>query len=256
VLQIADNFFNLTKTQQKTCIIFFYKEILGEKMKKHIYFGEKVEGYSVPVLNEREARAGAGILFAFGMISFLNAFLLHTFVFTQIFITLFMVDFIIRVLINPKYSPSLILGRLFIQNQTPEYIGAAQKRFAWSIGLLLSVIMFVLVVVLDVMTPVKIIICVICLILLFSETAFGICLGCFMYHFIYKSSPHYCPGDVCEIRQKEEIQKISKLQLFIVIFSIVLLTMVTISSMNPTLPSETKMTWGVSKCGTGKCAND
>jgi len=219
-------------------------------MKKHIYFGEKVEGYSVPVLNEREARAGAGILFALGMISFLNAFLLHAFAFTQIFITLFMVDFTIRVLINPKYSPSLILGRLFVQNQTPEYVGAAQKRFAWSIGLVLSVIMFVLVVVLEAMTPVKIIICVICLILLFSETAFGVCLGCFMYHFIYKTSPHYCPGDVCEIRQKEEIQKTSKLQLFIVTLAIVMVTTLTISTMNSAPTSNANM-----KCGAGKCGN-
>jgi hypothetical protein len=28
-------------------------------------FGENVEGYSIPVLNEREIRGGAGILFLF-----------------------------------------------------------------------------------------------------------------------------------------------------------------------------------------------
>ena len=32
-------------------------------MSKIFQFGEKVEGYSIPVLNEREIRAGAGILF-------------------------------------------------------------------------------------------------------------------------------------------------------------------------------------------------
>jgi len=218
-------------------------------MNKYIYFGENVEGYDVPVLNEREARAGAGILFALGMISFLNAFLLHTFAFTQIFITLFMVDFMIRIFVNPKYAPSLILGRMFVQNQTPEYVGAAQKRFAWSIGLVLSVVMFVIVVVLELMTPIKIIICVLCLVLLFSETAFGICLGCIIYHFVYKKSPHYCPGDVCEIRTKEEIQKVSKVQTFIVIVSLVLVTFFTVIYVTPEHNSE------VMKCGGGKCGS-
>ncbi len=32
-------------------------------MSKLINFGENVEGYAIPVLNEREIRAAAGILF-------------------------------------------------------------------------------------------------------------------------------------------------------------------------------------------------
>jgi hypothetical protein len=32
-------------------------------MRKVIKFGEDVEGYEIPVLNEREIRAAAGILF-------------------------------------------------------------------------------------------------------------------------------------------------------------------------------------------------
>ena len=225
-------------------------------MKKNIYFGERVEGYSVPVLNEREARAGAGILFAFGMISFLNAFLTHSFGFTQIFITVFMVDFIIRILINPKYAPSLILGRIFIRNQTPEYVGASQKRFAWSIGLVLSVVMFFVVVVFEIMTPIKIIICVLCLILLFSETAFGICLGCIIYHFVYKKSPNYCPGDVCEVRKKEEIQKVSILQISILVIFLGIVGMVTYTSMNSSPIVSTEMKCGAGKYGGGKCSSN
>ena len=223
-------------------------------MKKHIYFGEEVEGYSVPVLNEREARAGAGILFAFGMISFLNAFLTHSFSFTQIFITVFMVDFTVRIFINPKYAPSLILGRIFIQNQTPEYVGASQKRFAWSIGLILSVVMFLLVVVFEIMTPIKIVICVLCLVLLFSETAFGICLGCVIYHLIYKKSPNYCPGDVCEVRKKEEIQKISLVQIAILVLFLGTLGAVAYKkSSTPSPTTSMEMKCGAGKCGAGKC---
>ena len=142
-------------------------------MQNYLHFGETVAGYSVPVLNEREARAGAGILFVFALLSFLYAYNNMDFRYTQIFVTFFMLDFFIRVVINPAYAPSLIAGRFFVSTQTPEYVGAAQKRFAWSIGLILSIVMFTLIVILEMMTPIKIWICLACLILLFSETAFS-----------------------------------------------------------------------------------
>lgn len=221
----------------------------GLKMHKYIYFGEKVEGYDIPVLNEREARAGAGILFLFAMISFLNAYLTRDFTFTKIFVTFFMVDFFIRIFINPKYAPSLILGRIFIQHQAPEYVGAPQKRFAWSIGFILSVVMFFIVVIFEWMTPVKIAICLLCLAFLFSESAFGICIGCKIYHWVYKKNPHYCPGDVCKIRQKEEIQKISTVQMAIVAITLVIVTTVTYKQM----PRIDTYTIAEMKCQAGKC---
>ncbi len=219
-------------------------------MINHIYFGETVKGYDIPVLNEREARAGAGLLFMFAMISFLNSYLLHDFTFTKIFVTIFMVDFFIRIFINPKYAPSLILGRIFIQNQTPEYVGAPQKRFAWGIGFFLSVVMFFMIVIFEIMTPIKIAICLLCLALLFSETAFSICPGCMVYHWVYKKNPHYCPGDVCEIKQKEEIQKISKLQLAIIsIFLVIVIGFTTINLDQVTVNKTMKCASG--KCGSG-----
>ena len=189
-------------------------------MNKHFYFGEVVDGYAVRVLNEREARAGAGLLFVFAILSFLYAYRTMDFRYTSIFITFFMVDFFIRVLVNPKYAPSLIVGRFFVARQKPEYVGAAQKRFAWSIGLVLSIIMFWLVVVVEMMTPIKIYICTACLILLFSETAFGICIGCVLYNLIRKTPPTLCPGGVCEVRQKEEIQRINPIQATIAVLAL------------------------------------
>ena len=189
-------------------------------MNKHFYFGEVVDGYAVRVLNEREARAGAGLLFVFAILSFLYAYRTMDFRYTSIFITFFMVDFFIRVLVNPKYAPSLIVGRFFVARQKPEYVGAAQKRFAWSIGLALSIVMFWLVVVVEMMTPIKIYICTACLILLFSETAFGICIGCVLYNLIRKTPPTLCPGGVCEVRQKEEIQRINPIQTTIAVLAL------------------------------------
>jgi hypothetical protein len=182
-------------------------------MKKYIYFGESVKGYSLPVLNEREARAGAGILLLPAIASFVNSYLTHNFIFTKIFVTVFMIDFFIRIFINPNYAPSLIIGRFFVQNQTPEYVGAQQKRFAWSIGFVLSVIMFLIIVIFEIMTSIKIAICLLCITFLFSETAFGICIGCILYHKTQKNRPLYCPGNVCKVKTKEKIQQISKPQM-------------------------------------------
>ncbi len=184
-------------------------------MRNFFQFGEQVAGYAVPVLNEREARAGAGLLFGAAMPSFVYAYMTMDFRYTQLFITFFMLDFLTRVLINPRYAPSLIIGRFFVANQTPEYVGAAQKRFAWSIGLTLSIIMFVIVVIMEIMTPIKIWICSLCLLLLFSETAFGICLGCVLYRWVVRTPPELCPGNVCATRQKEPIQTFSTAQILI-----------------------------------------
>ena len=181
-------------------------------MQNYLHFGETVAGYSVPVLNEREARARAGILFVFALLSFLYAYNNMDFRYTQIFVTFFMLDFFIGVVINPAYAPSLIAGRFFVSTQTPEYVGAAQKRFAWSIGLILSIVMFTLIVILEMMTPIKIWICFACLILLFSETAFGICIGCVLYNWLFPNKAAYCPGDMCVAKIKQPIQRINWLQ--------------------------------------------
>jgi len=90
-------------------------------------FGETVEGYNIPVLNEREIRAAAGILFLFTFLSLMFIMFKGNFLMIKYVITIFMLDFIIRVFVSPKYSPTLIIGRLIVSRQNPEYVGAAQK---------------------------------------------------------------------------------------------------------------------------------
>ena len=99
-------------------------------MTKAKQFGETVEGYNIPVLNEREIRASAGILFIFMFFSWMLVIFEESFFLIKFVNTIFLTDFIIRVMISPRYSPSLIIGRLIVGGQTPEYVGAAQKKFA------------------------------------------------------------------------------------------------------------------------------
>ncbi len=186
-------------------------------MSKIIKFGEEVQGYEIPVLNEREIRAAAGIFFVFAFTAVLLAILSKSLVLLKYFILAFLLDFIIRVFINPRFSPTLIIGRLIVRRQVPEYVGAAQKKFAWIIGLVLGLIMLVLVVFVNSYSPITGLICLICLIFLFFESAFGICMGCLFYGWYYGKKAKYCPGEVCEVKNRHEIQKTTGIQLLIVL---------------------------------------
>jgi hypothetical protein len=192
-------------------------------MNKVVKFGEDVEGYNIPVLNEREIRAAAGILFLLLFISLMLIIFKGNFLLIKYGITMFLTDFIIRVFVNPKFSPTLIIGRLIVRNQVPEYVGAQQKKVAWIIGVVLAVIMFVFLVLVNAYSPITGIICLICLIFLFFESAFGICLGCKFYSVVYKEKAQHCPGEVCDVKSKHDIQKTSAVQLMIVLGFIVYL---------------------------------
>ena len=185
------------------------------KVNKILKFGEQVTGFDVPVLNEREIRAAAGLLFLIMFISILLAIIKGNFLMFKFAVTAFLTDMVIRVFINPEFSPFLILGRLIVRNQVPEYVGAPQKKFAWIIGVVLASTIFTLVVVLNSYSPISGIICMICLIFLFFETAFGICIGCKFYKIFYKEKAKYCPGEVCEVKSKEKIQYTSGIQILI-----------------------------------------
>ena len=155
-------------------------------MNKLIKFGEDVPGYNIPVLNEREIRAAAGILFLMMFITIVTVVTKGNFTPLKYAVVIFLTDFLIRVLVSPRFAPSLIIGRLIVRNQTPEYVGAKQKKFAWIIGIILALTMFILLVVVNSYSPITGLICLICLIFLFFESAFGICLGCKFYSLIYK----------------------------------------------------------------------
>lgn len=171
-------------------------------------FGEKIEAYEVKVFNEREVRASAGILFLFAMLAFMNAWLAGNFLPTKIFVVGFLVDFSIRLFFNPRYAPTLIMGRWIVRNQQPEYVGAPQKRWAWGLGLGLAVGMFYLVVLNNLVGPANLLICLVCLTLLFFETAFGICLGCQLYNLFNREKAQLCPGNACSVEERTEIQKL------------------------------------------------
>jgi hypothetical protein len=142
-------------------------------------------------------RAAAGILFFFAMVTFMNAMLLGNFQPTRVFVVAFLIDFTLRIFVNPKFSPSLILGQWVVRKQEPEYVGAPQKRFAWAIGFVLALLMLYLIVIKGVIGPINMVVCGTCLLLLFFESSFGICIGCKLYDLLSRNKVELCPGNVC-----------------------------------------------------------
>ncbi|QOP46612.1 DUF4395 domain-containing protein [Sulfurimonas paralvinellae] len=185
-------------------------------------YGEKVPGYDVTVINEREARAAAGILFALGMIVIFVGIGYNHIIVARVYLAFLFIDFFARTL-SPTYSPSLLLGKYIVRNQKPEYVGGLQKRFAWSLGWFISWFMMNWFVLHWDITFYKVMLCVLCLTLMFLETAFGVCVGCMIYKWITRKNPEHCPGGVCEMRVKEPIQRFNPIQATIAIVTAVAL---------------------------------
>jgi hypothetical protein len=161
-------------------------------------FGEEVPGFPIRVVNERAVRAAAGILFALAMGSFMNAYLLGNYQPTRLFVIVFLIDMTLR-MFSPRLAPSMIVGQWIVRNQTPEWVGAPQKRFAWGLGIALGLSMLWLMVLHQTMGPLNLLICGSCLTLMLFEAAFGICLGCKLYNLFNKDQAQLCPGGVCEV---------------------------------------------------------
>ncbi|MDF1875317.1 DUF4395 domain-containing protein [Sulfurimonas sp. SAG-AH-194-I05] len=181
-------------------------------------YGNKVFGYEEAVLNEREAKAAAGILFTLGLITVMNSVMIGNGILSRIFLAFFMFDFFLRITF-PNYSPSLLLGRYFVRNQTPEYVSAKQKRFAWSIGFVLSIPMFYYLSWNWQPDVYKVLVCIFCLVLLFMEAVFSFCLGCWVYKEVLKKTTSNCPGGACEIQFKDKVQTFNTTQAVIAILT-------------------------------------
>ena len=167
-------------------------------------FGEKIDEFDFKVINERDVRASAGIMFLFGILSIFSVFTLRTLLFVELFSLTFIFEFFVRTVINPKYAPYMLLGSLFVANQEPEWVEAKPKQFAWVLGMILGIFMTYFIV-FDVVSPIRLITCLLCMLLLFLESAFGICLGCLLYSKL-NIKLNRCAGGVCAVPVKRKVR--------------------------------------------------
>lgn len=168
----------------------------------------KINGVSAtyPVINEREVRGAAGLMFLIGAITFAVVFFTKNTTLLYVVVPVFWLDFFFKVVFQPHFSFFGYLAGFFVSNQTPEYVGVIQKRFAWSIGLVLSSVMLVAVIFLGVRGFLPFAVCSLCLFFMWIESSFGICVGCKIYSFLIKKgiikNPEVkpaCAGGVCGI---------------------------------------------------------
>lgn len=186
--------------------------------------GLTIDGVPAPygVVNEREIRAAAGLMFAVGLIALLSVYYDRNVQLAFWVVLAFWVDFVLKVAIGPEWSYIGRVAGLLVRRQRPEYVGAIQKRFAWSIGLVLSsiVLFFLARIVLNPACTdagvagtspclIPMILCGTCLVFMWLESAAGICVGCNIYAWLTKKGfvqrPEYapaCPGGVCSVDKK------------------------------------------------------
>jgi len=150
-------------------------------------FGERVPGLTVagrklhaPVVDERQVRAAAGITMVIGAVAFSYAYFTKQYVPLQVVAGVFFLEFLIRATAGIRYSPIGAIARAMTLGQPPEWVSAKPKRFAWTLGLAMAFAMTVI-------TNSGIrgylprTICLICLTLMWMESALGLCLGCKIY---------------------------------------------------------------------------
>lgn len=181
-----------------------------------------IDGVPAPygVVNEREIRATAGIMLVLGLSAFYSVVYDKNVEFAFWVVLAFWIDFVLKVVIDQEWSYIGRISAWIVRRQKPEYVGAIQKRFAWSIGLILSSIVLVLIARINffsgatcsatVLSPcfVPMILCGICLFFMWLESAGGICVGCQIYSWLLKKGwiqePIYrpaCPGGVCSLEK-------------------------------------------------------
>jgi len=178
----------------------------------HSTFGQRISGLRVDghevraaVFNENEVRAAAGVTMVVGAVAFSYAYFQQQYVPLQAVSTFFFVEFLIRVMVGLHYSPVGLVARAMTSGRAPDWVSAKPKRFAWSLGLGMTFAMTII-------TNSGIrgylprTICLICLTLMWMESALGLCLGCQIHAFLIRrgwasKDPDFevCAGGVCEV---------------------------------------------------------
>jgi hypothetical protein len=158
-----------------------------EQRALRLSFGQRIPGLIVngkelraPVFNEHEVRAAAGITMVVGAVAFSFAYFQHQYVPLQVVASFFLLEFLLRVTLGIRYSPVGVVAQVLMRRQEPQWVSAKPKRFAWTIGLGIA---FAMTIITNSgirgWTPRSM--CLICLTMMWLESALGLCLGCKLY---------------------------------------------------------------------------
>ena len=137
------------------------------------------------VFEEGQVRAAAGLTLALGAVAFTYAYFVHIYAPIQIVTTLFFFEFLIRVTAGINYSPMGMIAHWMTRRNPPQWVSAKPKRFAWTLGLIMSLAMMIITNT-GIRGPLPLTICLICLTLMWLEAVLGLCLGCEIHGFLVR----------------------------------------------------------------------
>lgn len=161
-------------------------------------------------VDENEIRIATWITLVLGLTTFFLVLLKAEYTIAFYIIIPIWLDFILKVFISPRWSIFWSFVRLFLDTKNAVWVGAVQKRFAWGIGLFISTFVLYCLVLLSgeffnvsspevsrileitqmniaswalIVAPITppVILCVLCLIFMWSESVVGYCIGCSIY---------------------------------------------------------------------------
>ena len=175
-------------------------------------FGQRFDNLTVwgrparfPVVNERAVRATAGIVMMLATIAIAFAYFDKNYTPVRIISVLISVDYALRQVAGlTPLSPIGTLGTFLVRHQTPEWVGATQKRFAWALAFSMALVIAILTnagvrgigIPLTGLTLIG---------LLWLESVVGFCVGCFIYSRLIKADLVHpedapaCGGNACQI---------------------------------------------------------
>lgn len=147
-------------------------------------YGQRVQGLShdgravvAGVFDENQVRAAAGLTLVAGAVAFVYAYFAKVYLPIQIVTALFFVEFVFRVTLGIHKSPLGLVARWLTCRQEPHWASAQPKRFAWTLGLVMSFSMMVITNA-GIRGALPLTICLVCLVLMWLEAVLGLCLGC------------------------------------------------------------------------------
>jgi Domain of unknown function (DUF4395) len=155
-------------------------------------YGEHVDGLVVDgrpitggVFDERQVEVTAGLTMVLGAVAFVYAFLAKEYVPIKTVTAFFFVEFLLRVTLGLRYSPVGQVARLLTRGRPPEWVSAKPKRFAWTLGVVLSGAMTVITNA-NIRGLLPMTICLLCLTLMWLEAVLGLCVGCEIYRVLVR----------------------------------------------------------------------
>ncbi len=157
-------------------------KVYGELVPGLVVNGKAVTGGMV---DERKVRAAAGLTLILGAVAFVYAYFAKFYRPIEMITIFFFLDFVLRVSAGLKYSMTGQVARLLTWGRKPEWVSAKPKRFAWSIGIVMSLAM-VYITNTGIRGALPLVMCMICMIFMWLEAVLGLCLGCEVYAFLQR----------------------------------------------------------------------